>query len=353
MRISQAVLCTRLTLLAVLAVFAATTRGFQPGAPERVPFLFPDGIVFDAVFSKDGTRLAIACEDKAVRIYDWKTGKLVSTLRGHNERVWSIAFSPDGKSLASCTGDYGEPNVPGEIKIWNLATGKDESTLKGHRGLVFCVAYSPDGKALYSGSWDGTVKVWDLATREEKSALLGHTGAVRRVGFTPGKKRLVTVGFDGTVRFWDPDTHKEQDKIAAHEGGAQTAVFTPDAKVMITCSRPAPERDPGVVKVWHLETGKEKMTLTGPTRWILSLAVSPDGGKVAVAGGYLGELGEVKIFDLASGKELATLLGGHKEWVECVAFSPDGQWLVSGGGFTRGAKGEIRIWELTKLLGKK
>jgi WD40 repeat protein len=352
MRSSRSLWCSAsFGLLAALAVFAAATRGVQPGAPERVPFLFPDGIVFDAVFSKDGTLLAIACEDKAVRIYDWKTGKLVSTLRGHNERVWSIAFAPDGKSLASCTGEYREPNNPGEIKLWNLATGNEIATLKGHRGLIFCVAYGPDGKTLYSGSWDGTIKVWDLATREEKAALLGHTGPVRRVGFTPDKKRLVTV--DGTVRFWDPDTHKEQDKILAHNGGAQAAVFTPDGKLLVTCSRPATGADPGNVKVWHVETGKEKMTLTGPTRWILSLAVSPDGNFVAAAGGYQDKLGEVKIFHLASGKELATLLGGHKEWVECVAFSPDGQWLVSGGGFTRGAKGEIRIWELARLLGKK
>src|SRR5207249_1451949 len=172
------------------------------------------------------------------------------------------------------------------------------------------------------------------------------TAAVRRVAFTPDKKRIVTAGFDGTVRFWDPDTHKEQEKIDAHEGGTQAAVLTPNGKLMVTCTRPLVEKDPGVIKVWDVETGKEKMTVEGPTRWILSLAISADGSLLAAGGGYVGKFGEVKVFDLATGKELANLLGGHNEWVECVDFSPNGRSLVSGGGFTRGAKGEIRIWDL-------
>src|SRR3989449_8803313 len=125
---------------------------------ERPPFLFPDGIVFDIAFSKDGQTMAIACEDKAVRIYDWKSGKLRHTLSGHDQRVWATAFAPDGKTLAACTGEYRQPDDAGEIKIWNLATGKEETTLTGHRGLVFAVAYSPDGKTLFSASWDKTVK---------------------------------------------------------------------------------------------------------------------------------------------------------------------------------------------------
>src|SRR5437899_2459297 len=105
--------------LVLCALGAAPLSAIQQAERAQPPFLFPDGIVFDLAFSKDGTLLAIACEDKAVRLYDCKTGKLVRTLADHNLRVWSIAFSPDGKRLACCTGDYREPKNPGEVKIWN------------------------------------------------------------------------------------------------------------------------------------------------------------------------------------------------------------------------------------------
>src|SRR5205823_1824212 len=98
------------------------------------------------------------------------------TLRGHNDRVWSVAFSPNGKKLASYTGDYGTPLEPGEVKIWDLATGKEDASFKGHKGLVFSVVFAPDGKSLYSASWDTTIKVWDLAAGTEKGVLEGHTG---------------------------------------------------------------------------------------------------------------------------------------------------------------------------------
>ncbi len=318
----------------------------------RPPFLFPDGIVFDVAFSRDGHQFAIACEDKAVRIYDWKTARLLHTLSEHNLRVWTIAFSPDGKSLAACTGDYAQPDDPGEIKIWNLATGKARHSLQGHRGLIFCVAYSGDGKTLYSGGWDGTVRVWDVDSGKETAVLDKHGGPVRRLAFTPDKRFLVSASFDGEVRLWNPATNEREKTIRCHDEGVQTAVFTPNSKVMITCSRPITTKDPGVVKLWDVASGKENSSLEGPTRWILSLAVSPDGSMLAVVGGYLGKLGEVKVFDLATSKELANLLG-HKEWVECVAFSPNGQWLVSGGRFTRGAAGELRLWDLHRLIDKK
>src|SRR5262245_17631065 len=140
-------MCYRLSLLIVLCCIreSASTQEKQATRP---PFLFPAGIVFDVAFSKDGDLMAIACADKALRVYDWKTGKLKQTLGGHRQRVWSIAFAPDGKSLAACTGEYRAQNEAGEIKVWNLATGKTDKTLTGHDGLIFGVCYSPDGKTL-------------------------------------------------------------------------------------------------------------------------------------------------------------------------------------------------------------
>jgi WD40 repeat protein len=130
------------------------------------------------------------------------------------------------------------------------------------------------------------------------------------------------------------------------------AAFTPDGKLLITGSRVNTERDPGIIKVWDSVTGEEKKAIQGPTHYVLALAVSPDGNYLAMGGGRWKELGEVKLFDLKTGKQLAAFVG-HKERVECVTFSPDGQWLVSGGGYTVGTPGEIRIWDLTRLVGKR
>jgi hypothetical protein len=143
----------------------------------------PKGIVFAVVFSKDGRQIALACEDKTVAVHDAKTGKEVARLEGHSERVWTAAFSPDGGTLASCSGEYARPEDGGAVKIWDLKTGKEKASLEGHRGLVFHVTFSPDGKTLLSAGWDGTVRLWDVAMNKEKTILKDHTGPVRTIVF--------------------------------------------------------------------------------------------------------------------------------------------------------------------------
>jgi tricorn protease-like protein len=319
---------------------------------QSTAVLAPEGLVFDLAFSKDGQTLAAACSDKTVRLYDWKNRQVRLTLGSHDTRVWSVAFSPDGEKLASCTGEYGTPLDPGEVKIWNLATGKEDATLRGHRGLVFGVAYSPDGKTLYSASWDGTIKVWDIASGKEKAVMRGHTGPVRRVVVTPNGKWVASTGNDGSVRFWSPENFQEVRQIRTLAQGDSRIAFTPDGKLLITSSRANPETDPGIIKVWNAETGEQKATIRGPTGIVLALAVSPNGKYLAMGGGLRKELGEVKVFDLASGRLRGTFVG-HKEWVESVTFSPDGAWLVSGGGYTLGTPGEIRIWDLRPVVSEK
>src|SRR5947208_1810602 len=148
----------------------------------------PKGIVFSVSFSKDGKQIALAREEKSVSVHDWPSGKKRVVLDGHGARVWTAAFSPDGKLLASCTGEYAQPLVPGEVKLWDLATGKEKATLDGHKGLVFGVTFSPDGKLLLSTSWDGTVKVWDVATGKEKATLAEHKQPVRMAVYAPDGK---------------------------------------------------------------------------------------------------------------------------------------------------------------------
>jgi WD40 repeat protein len=105
-------------------------------------------------FSPDGQRLASACDDGTVKVWDAATGQESLTLTGHTDRVWSVAFSPDGQRLASASDDR-------TVKVWDAATGQETLTLKGHTSIVHSVAFSPDGQRLASASSDQTVKVWD------------------------------------------------------------------------------------------------------------------------------------------------------------------------------------------------
>src|SRR5439155_22912015 len=137
----------------------------EPAARPDRPHIaaLPSSIVFGADFSPDGGLLAVGCYDKTILVYDARTGAARSTLVGHSERVWSVAYSPDGRTLASCSGEYSRPDVPGEVMLWDAQTGKKQLSLSGHQGLVFAVAWSPDSKTLATASWDQTVRLWDPA----------------------------------------------------------------------------------------------------------------------------------------------------------------------------------------------
>lgn len=311
----------------------------------------PGGSVFDIAYSKDGTRLAVASEDRMVRIYDAKTAALRMTLKGHTTTVYCAVFSSDGKTLASCSGAYRKSNDRGEIIFWDVATGKPKRTLQGPpTGLVWIV-FSPDEKNLYSCGSDGSIRKWDIDKAKEIGSALGHKGSVRRVYFTPDGKLLASLGFDGTVRFWDPKTLLQVREITVHQSGAGSLAFSPDGKYLITCSRAGAPPIPGEIKVWDMATFTEKMSIKGHKSRVLSLAVSPDNKLLAMGGGEFSDSGEVMIFDLATGAVRARFYD-HNEWVECVTFSPDGKWLASGCGWGPQSRGEVRLWDMKRLAAK-
>jgi hypothetical protein len=158
-----------------------------------------DGAVESVAFSPDGRLLASGSWDNTVKLWDVATGREVRTLRGHTDWVRSVAFSPDGRLLASGSWDN-------TVKLWDVATGREVRTIRGHDIEVESVAFSPDGRRLASGSGDGTVKLWDVATGQEVGTLRGYTdsalGWVLSVAFSPDGRRLASGSKDGTVRIW-------------------------------------------------------------------------------------------------------------------------------------------------------
>jgi dipeptidyl aminopeptidase/acylaminoacyl peptidase len=213
-------------------------------------------------------------------------------------------------------------------------------TLRGHEGTVGAIAFSPNGKHLISGSEDGMVKVWDARINREAVKLAGHQTPVTSVAFSPDGKRIVSTGDDWMVKLWDVESGTEM--MLFHTGSHDKAMcpvaFSPDGKLIASsCSR-------GTIKVWDAETAADVATLSGmgPRSW--GVAFSPDSSRVVAASWTMAETSEVvetviKIWDVRKGVEILNIpLVGSMAM--SVAFSPDGQRIVSGAW-----DGRIRIWE--------
>ncbi len=155
-------------------------------------------------FSPDGKILASDSSDNAIKLMDVKTGLLLYTLKGHLKYIDEIVFSPDGQTIASASADN-------TIKLWNVKRGILIRTLTGHSysivsesvmSGVISVAFSPDGKILASGAYDNTIKLWDMATGAEIRTIKGHRGGVNSVVFSPDGKLLASGSYDGTIKIW-------------------------------------------------------------------------------------------------------------------------------------------------------
>jgi len=270
--------------------------------------------VWSVAFSPDGRTLASSSNDYTIRLWDVATGLDLRTLTGHTAWVFSVAFSPDGRTLASGPFDK-------TIKLWDVATGQTLRTLTGHTRDVNSVAFSPDGRTLASGSDDKTIKLWDVATGQTLRTLTGHTDYVYSVAFSPDGRLLASGSRDETVKLWDAGTRQELRTLAGHTRDVISVAFSPDGRTLASGS------DDKTIKLWDVATGQTLRTLTGRTDLVRSVAFSPDGRTLASGSADK----TIKLWDVATWQPLRTLTG-HTDWVLSVAFSPDGTMLASGSG---------------------
>jgi len=177
------------------------------GSEAKQVCTMPNG-VSDLAWSPDGTRIASASYDGTVQVWEAKTGKLLVTYKGHNAPVWEVAWSPDGKRIVSGTGSAGI-NGPvtsnNSVKVWDAATGQTLLTYaEGSTGQTYALAWSPDGKRIASGGDDHYVHVWDAATGQTLLLYSGHSDIIFKVAWSPDGSLIASASADGTVQVWRP-----------------------------------------------------------------------------------------------------------------------------------------------------
>jgi RNA polymerase sigma factor (sigma-70 family) len=245
--------------------------------------LTPDGkSVAAAVHRIDGKRQA-----DIVQLWDVVTGKETLALQGAKAGLQTIACSSDGKLLAGAgrlVGPDGLAHV-GEVCLWDLASGKLLWQAEGHANELYGLAFSPDGKFVATGSKDKTIKLWDTEKGTCKRTLEGHgEHGVYSVAFSPDGKLLASGGLDGTVRLWNPETGELKQTLTDgyFKGLMVLVAFSPDGKTLASAGDTAVEPRKGDVKLWDSQSGKLQQTSAGQVEGVYSLAFSPDGATLAV-----------------------------------------------------------------------
>ncbi|WP_237396699.1 hypothetical protein [Okeania sp. KiyG1] len=268
------------------------------------------------VFSPDGETIATASVDNTVKLWSQK-GQLLQTLTGHNDQVRDVAFSPDGKTIATVSADKTVKLWSQKGKLWPIPLRQSWQllqTLRGHKNWVYSVAFSPDGKTIATVSADKTMKLWNQKGRLLQT-LQGHDDSVMGVAFSPDGETIASASRDNTVTLWK---QKEQllQTLQGHDDLVIGVAFSPDGEVIASASHD------NTVKLWNRQ-GKLLQTLNGHDNWVNGVAFSPDGEIIASASSDK----TVKLWN-RQGKLLQTL-NGHNNWVNGVAFSPDGEIIAS------------------------
>jgi WD40 repeat protein len=286
--------------------------------------------VLSVAFSPDGQTLAAGSADGAVRLWDLRQPHRVPVvLRGPFSAINSVAFSPNGQTLAAGSAD-------GIIRIWNLQQpDPDAMLLRGHRDEVNAVAFHANGRMLASASMDGTIRLWNLDQLDSAANVqLNHKSGVNAVTFSPDGKILASGSTDGTVCFWDWNHPADPPKIFyEHSLAIRCLAFSSDGRKLVIGT--------GDVEV-HLFDLSQPSTapqlLRGHQSGIRSVAFSSAGQTLASAG----EDRTIRLWKLGQTDSALVVLQGHEGWVRSVAFSPDERMLASGS-----SDGTIRLWELS------
>ncbi len=365
---------------------------------ERLKSMARGEPINSVAYSPDGKTVASGIDDGTIRFWDAATGELRNTITGHTDsRIFSAAFSPDGRILA-CGGkskiQWWNPQTGEHLKtikepscdvhsiayssdakllatggtsmkarLWDVQSGRFLGSFKGHKDRVTdaykyqvsSVAFSPDGRTLASGggkkmprnvakkdsSEDNMVCLWEIHTGElypageRLATFTKHTESVTSVAFSPDGTTLASSSQDKTIQLWDINTRSHLKTLTGHKEDVTAVVYSPDGKTLASGSADR------TIRLWNANTGDLMLPPIKEAGQVTSLAYSPDGG--ILASGTEND-NVVHLWNAQTGQHLQTFTG-HTQSVNAVVFSPDGETLAS-----VSSDGTILLWDLTKLV---
>jgi len=314
---------------AYLVTFAAgALRAWETRTGHTVASLQAAGGLTDVQFSPDGSSVLVSEKDDMLTVWDWMTNHIILRVRGSKGR-----FSPDGRAIVAAYGP--------EAAIWEIATGARLADLKGHTTAITSVAFIPQGRKIATGSADGSARIWS-ADGVCTAQLIGHQGAIKSMAVSPDGGRLLTAA-DATLRLWDTRTGRLMQQFGPHGQHVLAGAFSPDATWLLSTA------DDGRAVRWNLRDSRQPSVPFGraESTWIYA-AISPDGSLVATGSEQFafGPDGQpsapVVVWDAKTGVRLFTI-PDHRGVISAVAFSPTGQWLLTGAGFTDNT---ARVWNV-------
>ncbi|MDF5711913.1 MAG: NB-ARC domain-containing protein [Nostoc sp. S4] len=291
--------------------------------------------VYGIAYSWQQNLLASGHEDQTIKLWDLNLNTLQSlkaglqpfrVLHGHRNRIFSVAFSPNGEFLATGSADR-------TIKLWSPHTGQCLKTLHGHASWVWAIALSPDGNLLASASYDHTIKIWDIRSGECWQTLEGHPGSVLAIAFSPDGRTLFSSGYEKIVKCWDIETGNCLYTWEADSNRVWAVAVSPDTQYVATGG------DDCLLRLWDIDTGVCLRTFSGHTSQVLCILFAEDGDRIISSSSDR----TIKIWNLVTGNCLATLQN-HHHWVWSLILSPDAQTLISGSWDET-----INLWDITTV----
>jgi WD40 repeat protein/Tfp pilus assembly protein PilF len=305
-----------------------------------------------ADYSPDGGRIVTASTDSKARLWDAKTGKLISTLEKHNGQVLTVGFSRDGKFAVSTSMDgtawvwesaTGKPIVrlsheanvmfadfspdaqrvvtasaDETAQVWRIPSGERATPPLRHKNWVYSARFSRDGNLIVSASGDKTAKIWNAQTGERQGSVLQHTATVWYAEFSPNSERVVTASADGTAQLWNAASGDPWLDPMRHSDEVLWAEFNPDGQRVVTASFD------GSARIWDTLTGRALSSPLKHRQRVFKAEFSPDGLRVITAS----EDKEARLWDAETGKPLSEPLR-HDGAVSFARFSPDGQRVLT------------------------